>query len=70
MKVPFIDLPAQCKKIKSEVVSLFEEIVDSAGFIGGPHVSGFEEDFAKFCHTKHCIGVASGTDALRLALLA
>jgi len=70
MKVPFIDLPAQCKSIKSEVMAVIEEAVDKAGFIGGPNVSGFEEEFAEFCQTKYCVGVGSGTDALRLAMLA
>src|SRR5438270_624928 len=42
----------------------------TAGFIGGPVGQGFEEDFATFCGVKHCVGVGSGTDALRFAFLA
>jgi dTDP-4-amino-4,6-dideoxygalactose transaminase len=39
-------------------------------FIGGPNVEGFEKEFAEFCNTQYCIGVNSGTDALRFALMA
>src|ERR1041385_2486474 len=42
----------------------------TAGFIGGPMVDGLERDFAEFCGTRHCVGVNSGTDALRFALMA
>ncbi len=44
--------------------------MDTAGFIGGPMVAGFESDFAAYCEAKHCVGVGSGTDALRFALIA
>ena len=39
-------------------------------FIGGPQVEGFEKEFAAFCEVGHCVGVNSGTDALRFVLLA
>src|SRR5207253_2194474 len=42
---------------------------DTAGFIGGPVVQGFERDFAEFCDSRFCVGMASGTDALRLSLI-
>ena len=70
MQVPFLDLKAQYKQIQSEVVSVVTEAMSSGMFIGGPHVSGFEEEFAYFCDSKYCIGVGSGTDALRFALMA
>jgi dTDP-4-amino-4,6-dideoxygalactose transaminase len=44
--------------------------LDTAGFIGGPMVEEFERDFAAYCTTQHCVGVGSGTDALRFALIA
>jgi dTDP-4-amino-4,6-dideoxygalactose transaminase len=44
--------------------------MENAAFIGGPQVAGFETEFAAFCDSKHCVGVNSGTDALRFALLA
>jgi dTDP-4-amino-4,6-dideoxygalactose transaminase len=47
-----------------------EKALGNAGFIGGPMVEDFERQFAKFCDTKYCVGVNSGTDALRFAFLA
>ena len=45
-------------------------VIETAGFIGGPEVEGFEREFAHFCETQYCVGVNSGTDALRFALMA
>src|SRR5208282_6262849 len=44
--------------------------LDTAGFVGGPMDETFENEFAEFCGAKYCVGVANGTDAVRLALLA
>ena len=70
MKVPFLDLKAQNQALKAEILPLWEEILDLAGFIGGKHVSAFEEEFASACSVKHCVAVNSGTDALRFIFLA
>ena len=70
MKVPFLALPAQHQCLKSEILSLVSDSLDTAGFIGGPQVENFEKEFAEFCEVPFCIGVSSGTDALRFALLA
>ena len=70
MKVPFLDLRAQSRQIKDEVLSLVTETMASGTFIGGTQVSGFENEFAEFCDNKFCVGVGSGTDALRFALMA
>ncbi|MBC2716509.1 MAG: DegT/DnrJ/EryC1/StrS family aminotransferase [Desulfobacteraceae bacterium] len=70
MEVPFIDLKAQNRSLKSEIFPLWEEILESAGFIGGKHIDAFEDEFAKACNTRHCIAVNSGTDALRFILIA
>ncbi len=70
MKVPFLDLRVQSQQIKAEVLSLIAETMESTAFIGGPQVSGFENEFAEFCDNKFCVGVGSGTDALRFALMA
>jgi dTDP-4-amino-4,6-dideoxygalactose transaminase len=70
MKVPFLDLKAQYKQIEHEVVPLVTEAMENGMFIGGPNVEGFEKEFAEFCNSKYCIGVNSGTDALRFALMA
>ncbi len=69
MKVPFLDLKAQYETIRDEVAVAIQQVLDKTAFAGGPFVQKFEEEFAAFCGTKHCIGVGSGTDALWLALL-
>jgi len=70
MQVPFIDLKAQYRQIEDEVLPMVTEAMNNSAFIGGPQVSGFETEFAEFCESKYCIGVGSGTDALRFALMA
>jgi len=70
MQVPFLDLKAQNRALKDEILPLWEEILKSGSFVGGKHVNAFEEDFAKACSVKHCVAVNSGTDALRFILLA
>ena len=70
MEVPFLDLKAQYKQIEHEVVPVVTEAMENGMFIGGPNVEGFEKEFAEFCNSKYCIGVNSGTDALRFALMA
>jgi dTDP-4-amino-4,6-dideoxygalactose transaminase len=56
--------------MEEQLVSAFRTALRTAGFIGGKPVQDFEEAFAKFCEVEHCIGVGSGTDALRFALTA
>src|SRR5690348_3697791 len=68
--IPFLDLVTQHLELEEELVWVFRGVLETAGFIGGPLVEGFERDFAGFCRTQHCVGVASGTDALRFALMA
>ena len=69
-KIPFLDLVTPHQELKEELCAVFSKALDTAGFIGGPMVQGFEEDFAKYCEAAHCVGVASGTDAVRFALIA
>ena len=68
--IPFLDLVTPHVELEEELVSMFRRALRTANFIGGPSVEAFERDFAQFCETKHCIGVSSGTDALRFALTA
>ncbi len=70
MEVPFLDLRTQNNGLYDEVFTLWQEIFKSAGFIGGHHVSSFEEEFAEACSVKQCVAVNSGTDALRFILIA
>jgi dTDP-4-amino-4,6-dideoxygalactose transaminase len=69
-KIPFLDLVTPHLELEEELVSVFRNTLRTASFIGGPAVEGFEHDFAQFCDVKHCVGVGSGTDALRFALMA
>ena len=69
MTVPLLDLKAQYKTIKDEVLRVTEEVYDSQIFILGKRVEEFERDFAAYCHSKHAVGVSSGTDALLIALM-
>jgi dTDP-4-amino-4,6-dideoxygalactose transaminase len=69
-KIPFLDLAAPHAQLKKELQAVFAEALRTGGFVGGAMVEGFERDFAGFCGTQHCVGVASGTDAVRFALMA
>ncbi len=68
MSVPFVDLVAQYQQIREEVLAAIQDVAESAQFILGEHVQHFEEEFAEHCGARECVGVASGTDALHLAL--
>src|SRR2546427_2681013 len=69
-EIPFLELVTVHRQLREELRSVFEAALDTAGFIGGPMVREFERDFAEFCESQFCVGMASGTDALRLALVA
>ena len=69
-KIPFLDLVTVHRGLQDEFVEILKTALNSAGFIGGPMVQSFEQDFARFCESRCCIGVGSGTDALRFALIA
>jgi dTDP-4-amino-4,6-dideoxygalactose transaminase len=68
--VPFLDLITPHLEMEEELVDAFRAALHTAAFIGGKAVQDFESEFAKFCHVKLCVGVGSGTDALRFALMA
>ncbi len=70
MKIPFVDLSSQYKSLKSEIMPRIEKVFDETAFILGKEVEEFEKSFATFVHAKYCVGVASGTDALHLAVRA
>jgi dTDP-4-amino-4,6-dideoxygalactose transaminase len=69
-KIPFVDLVVLHRAMEEELISIFRRAVETAGFIGGAMVEEFEREFARFCRTEYCVGVGSGTDALRFALVA
>jgi dTDP-4-amino-4,6-dideoxygalactose transaminase len=66
MHVPLVDLRAQYTSIREEINAALQSVLDESCFILGPPVAQFEAEFAAFCGVSHCIGVASGTDALHL----
>ncbi|MDQ2078146.1 DegT/DnrJ/EryC1/StrS aminotransferase family protein [Marinimicrobium sp. ABcell2] len=68
--VPLFDPHPQHARVRTEVVQAVNEVLDSGQFIMGPNVQNFEDEAAVYHGVKHAIGVASGTDALLLALLA
>jgi dTDP-4-amino-4,6-dideoxygalactose transaminase len=68
-QIPLLDLQAQHKKIREEVLAEIVRVVDSQKFILGEDVKELESDIAAYCGTKHAVGCASGSDALMLALM-
>jgi len=68
--IPMVDLKAQYAEIKDEVEQGLAQTIENCSFILGPNVQGFEKEAAEYLGVKHAVGVASGTDALHLALLA
>ncbi len=70
LKVPFIDLSQQHREIRDEIDSAIKEIIDQSRFVGGAQVECFERDFAAYCGTRYAVACKSGTDALKLALMA
>jgi dTDP-4-amino-4,6-dideoxygalactose transaminase len=68
--VPFLDLVTPHAELEDELVAVFRSAVRAAAFIGGPAVERFEREFAAFGQVRHAVGVGSGTDALRFALIA
>ncbi|OGS27834.1 MAG: hypothetical protein A2297_06735 [Elusimicrobia bacterium RIFOXYB2_FULL_48_7] len=68
MKIPYINLKAEHKALKKQILKEVAKVLDSANFILGPEVQEFEKNAAKYCGTKYAVGLNSGTDALFLAL--
>jgi dTDP-4-amino-4,6-dideoxygalactose transaminase len=68
--IRFVDLAAQNEEIRADVERAFDQIHRDTDYVGGSHVSTFEREFADYIGVRHVVGVSSGTDALRLALIA
>jgi len=67
--VPYLDLPAQMRAIRSEVDAAIARTLENCSFCLGPDVARFEEEFAKYVGAKHCVAFNSGTSALHVAML-
>jgi dTDP-3-amino-3,4,6-trideoxy-alpha-D-glucose transaminase len=70
VRVPFVDLAPSHAPVADAILRDIAELVGSGAFSNGPQVAAFEREFAAYCGVEHCVGLASGLDALRLALLA
>jgi len=70
IQIPLVDLRAQYQTIKDEVRTAIDEILEGMQLTIGPNVRAFDEEWARFCGTRHAVGVGSGTDALQLTLRA
>jgi len=68
--IPFLDLVAPHLELEKQLMEVFQQSLRTAGFIGGPRVEEFEMAFATLCGTQYAVGVGSGTDAVRFALMA
>ena len=68
--VPFLDLTPSHAPLKERLLEEIDELFDTGAFTNGPPVAAFEQAFAEYCGVSECVGVASGLDALRLALIA
>ena len=68
--IPLLDLVAQYNTIKPDIDAAIQEVLNSAKFILGPNEKAFEQEAAEYLGVKHAVGVASGTDALVIALRA
>lgn len=67
-EVPFLDLRATYLEIKDELDAAYHRVMNSGWYILGEEVSAFEQEFAAYCGTKHCVGVGNGLEALQLIL--
>ncbi len=69
-KIPILDLKKQIAPIRQELDSAIRRVIDNTNFILGEEVADFENEVQKYCNIKYAVGVSSGTDAIKLALLA
>jgi dTDP-4-amino-4,6-dideoxygalactose transaminase len=70
MKVPLLDLKSEYAGLRDEILPALDRVCQGAAFVLGEEVEAFEREFAAYCGTKHCVGLANGTAALHLGLLA
>lgn len=67
MKIPYVNLALQHKKIKNELLEAIESVLDTAHFVHSEEIERFEARIAEYCHAEYALGVNSGTDALYLS---
>ncbi len=70
MKVPFLELKPAYDELREELDAAYYRVMESGWYLLGAELTAFESEYADYCQTSHCIGVANGLDALHLALRA
>jgi dTDP-4-amino-4,6-dideoxygalactose transaminase len=68
--IPFLDLKAINQKHRQDLIDAATRVIDSGWYVLGQEVYAFEQEFASYCGTQHCVGMANGLDALLLVLRA
>ncbi|WP_372875852.1 DegT/DnrJ/EryC1/StrS family aminotransferase [Pseudomonas sp.] len=68
--IPFLNLKSVNAELRAELLEACARVIDSGWYIAGNELAAFEREFAAYCSTTHCIGVANGLDALTLTLRA
>ncbi len=70
MKIPFLDLKSAYQELSIELDEAYRRVMESGWYILGNEVETFEQEFARYCNAKHCIGVGNGLEALHLIIRA
>jgi dTDP-4-amino-4,6-dideoxygalactose transaminase len=70
MQIPFLSFRKMHDQVKTEMQNAFEKVYDSHWYIMGNSLKTFEANYAKYCRTQHCVGVANGLDAIIISLKA
>ena len=70
MKIPFGDFTPMHSEIRQEMLTTFEDVYDKGWFIGGEPCERFEEHFAAYVGTRHCVACGNGLDGLHMMLVA
>ena len=68
--IPFLDMKSVYAELKPELDAAYRRVMESGWFVLGREVAAFEEEYAAFCGTAHCVGLGNGLEALELALRA
>lgn len=68
--IPFLDLRRSHLSIRSLLNDAYHRVIDSGWFIMGPELEAFEDEFARYCGVKYCVGLGNGLDAIKLLLIA
>ncbi len=70
MKIPFLDFVGPYEELKAQLDAAYSRFMRSAWYILGKEVEAFEQEYAAYCGSRHCVGVGNGLDALHLVLRA